>query len=229
MPRRRASSKSGRVSGPGISRSKNASISVWSSIHQRGKKVVRASSGNTTRSQPCAFACCKRSRRRFTTCGRASARWIGPSCAAPTVTTLLMVRSSSLSLGESRGEGGGVRSMDHPSPYPLPSKGRGIPRLVGADAACAQAIVHRAVGHAGLHVVGSRRSDSRAWRGVEPFHPQHAFEGGQAEQHVLSTRGVAHGADAPDLALELTEGGADLDAELLDESPTHGQLVHSGG
>ena len=45
MPSRAASSKSGRVSGPGISRSKNASISAWSSIHQRGKKVVSASSG----------------------------------------------------------------------------------------------------------------------------------------------------------------------------------------
>ena len=53
---RRASSKSGSVSGPGISRSKNASISAWSSIHQRGKKVVSASSGKTTRSQPWAFA-----------------------------------------------------------------------------------------------------------------------------------------------------------------------------
>ena len=45
MPSRRASSKSGRVSGPGISRSKNASISAWSSIHQRGKNVVERQLG----------------------------------------------------------------------------------------------------------------------------------------------------------------------------------------
>ena len=44
MPREAASSKSGRVSGPGISASKNASTSA-SSSSQRGKNVVSASSG----------------------------------------------------------------------------------------------------------------------------------------------------------------------------------------
>ena len=45
MPSFKASSKSGMVSGPGISRSKKLSISAGSSIHQRGKKVVSATSG----------------------------------------------------------------------------------------------------------------------------------------------------------------------------------------
>ena len=49
MPSSRASSNSGRVSGPGISRSKKRSISAWSVIHQRGKNVVSASSGKTTK------------------------------------------------------------------------------------------------------------------------------------------------------------------------------------
>lgn len=45
MPSVRDSSNSARVSGPGISRSKYASSSVGSSMYQRGKKVVSASSG----------------------------------------------------------------------------------------------------------------------------------------------------------------------------------------
>jgi hypothetical protein len=48
---RAASSNSMRVSGPGISCSKNESSSSSSSIGQRGKKVVSASSGNAMRSQ----------------------------------------------------------------------------------------------------------------------------------------------------------------------------------
>ena len=51
MPSRCASLNSGAVSLAGISRSKKLSISSWSVIHQRGKKVVSASSGNTTRLQ----------------------------------------------------------------------------------------------------------------------------------------------------------------------------------
>src|SRR5688500_5688228 len=64
------------------------SMSACSSIHQRGKKVVRASSGKTTRSQPRALASCRCASRRLTTALRGSARAIGPSCAAPTVITL---------------------------------------------------------------------------------------------------------------------------------------------
>ena len=45
MPYSRARSKSGCVAAFGISRSNQASTSAWSSIHQRGKKVVSASSG----------------------------------------------------------------------------------------------------------------------------------------------------------------------------------------
>ncbi len=56
MPSRAASSNSVAVSGPGISRSKKLSSSASSSMYQRGKKVVKASSGNTTRSQPRLFA-----------------------------------------------------------------------------------------------------------------------------------------------------------------------------
>ena len=45
MPSSRAASNSGCVSGDGIARSKNASISSCRSKCQRGKKVVSASSG----------------------------------------------------------------------------------------------------------------------------------------------------------------------------------------
>ncbi len=52
MPLERASSNSGSVSGLGICASKYLSTSSWSSIHQRGKKVVSASSGKTTNFEP---------------------------------------------------------------------------------------------------------------------------------------------------------------------------------
>jgi hypothetical protein len=45
MPFSAARSKSGRVSGPGIAGSNQASISASFSLYQRGKKVVSASSG----------------------------------------------------------------------------------------------------------------------------------------------------------------------------------------
>src|SRR5687767_11009280 len=83
-----------------MSRSKNASTSAWSSIHQRGKKVVRASSGKTTRSQPRAFASCRCASSRLTTALRGSVRAIGPSCAAPTV---MMLTTSDLDVPQQRG------------------------------------------------------------------------------------------------------------------------------
>ena len=54
-------------------------------MYQRGKKVVSASSVNTTKFTPCACAWSSRSARRFTTAWRDSAFWIGPDWAAATV------------------------------------------------------------------------------------------------------------------------------------------------
>src|SRR5215471_611231 len=84
-PRRFASLNKGAVSLEGISRSKKLSISAWSVIHQRGKKVVSVSSGNTTSSQPLRWASRSWAIMRSTTSCRVWLRWIGPICAAPTV------------------------------------------------------------------------------------------------------------------------------------------------
>ena len=84
MPLERASSNSGSVSGLGICASKYLSTSSWSSIHQRGKKVVSASSGNTTNFEPRESASFSISTSRLTTLLRLSARWMGPSWAAET-------------------------------------------------------------------------------------------------------------------------------------------------
>src|SRR5262245_43734283 len=89
---------------------------------------------------------------------------------------------------------------------------------VGADAGRAQAVARRAVRDTGLRVERARCRDAGARRRVEAFGPQHGFQRDEAEQHVLTARGIAHGTDAPDLALELAEGRADLDAELLDQA-----------
>src|SRR6478609_7356723 len=62
------------------------SSSASSVMYQRGKKVVRANSGNTTRSQPCSAPRRSRSSNRSTTSLREWSRWMGPSWAAPTVT-----------------------------------------------------------------------------------------------------------------------------------------------
>ena len=61
-----------------------------SSTNQRGKNVVNASSGYTTRSQPASAACRSRSSSRPTTASRVSSRWIGPNCPAPTRTVRVM-------------------------------------------------------------------------------------------------------------------------------------------
>src|SRR3977135_4128562 len=84
MPLERASSNSGRVSGLGICASKYLSISSWLSIHQRGKKVVSASSGKTTNLEPRESASFSISTSRLTTLLRLAARWMGPSGAAET-------------------------------------------------------------------------------------------------------------------------------------------------
>ena len=74
IPSRFASSKSGRVASPGISRSKKRSASARSSYQYRGKKVVRASSGYTTSRHPAAAASRMSATSRATTCSRVSAR-----------------------------------------------------------------------------------------------------------------------------------------------------------
>ena len=51
--------------------------------NQRGKKVVKASSGKTTRSQPRLLAWRRSSFCRLRHCARVSDRAIGPICAAP--------------------------------------------------------------------------------------------------------------------------------------------------
>src|SRR5881396_1767808 len=83
MPSFFASSNSGCVSFDGMLFSKNfASTSAWSSIHQRGKNVVKASSGKTTNFAPIACASRRRLTSRLVAAARVSARLSGPSCAA---------------------------------------------------------------------------------------------------------------------------------------------------
>jgi len=83
MPSFFASSNSGWVSFDGMLFSKyRASTSAWSSIHQRGKKVLSASSGNTTNFAPMACASCSSFFSLETAAARESALWSGPSWAA---------------------------------------------------------------------------------------------------------------------------------------------------
>src|SRR5690606_24299557 len=58
--------------------------SSGSSIGQRGKKVVRASSGKTTSFAPWAAAFSSSAIRRSRVWARVSARWMGPVCAPAT-------------------------------------------------------------------------------------------------------------------------------------------------
>src|SRR3989442_6656821 len=58
---------------------------------------------------------------------------------------------------------------------------------------------------------------------------QHVLERAQEEQDVLAARGVTHGPDAPHLALQRTEGGTDLDAEVIEERAPHAQVVDAVG
>ena len=53
-------------------------------MYQRGKKVVSASSVNTTKFTPSLCAWSSRSHRRFTTAWRDSAFWMAPDWAAAT-------------------------------------------------------------------------------------------------------------------------------------------------
>ena len=129
MPSSRAASNSGCVSGPGISRSKNASISACSSMYQRGKKVVSASSGNTTRSQPWRVRLAQQREQALDHAARAlSLRAIGPSCAAPTVTMRVMA------VGCSSGRQLEQRVQQHVGAG-REVRGRGVLGRVVADAA----------------------------------------------------------------------------------------------
>ena len=58
---------------------------------------------------------------------------------------------------------------------------------------------------------------------------QHLLESAQQEQDVLPTRGVPHGTDPPHFALQRTEGGTDLDAEVVEERAPHAQVVDAVG
>src|SRR6185295_7829834 len=51
----------------------------------------------------------------------------------------------------------------------------------------------------------------------------------QAEHDVVRAAAVAHEADAPDLAGERPEAGADLDAELVEQRLPHLGFVHAFG
>ena len=55
------------------------------------------------------------------------------------------------------------------------------------------------------------------------------LECSEAEQHVLSLGRIAHRSDAPDLALQRTERGADLDPELFEQPLSHAELVDTVG
>src|SRR6056297_1349748 len=83
-----------------------------SSTNHRGKNVVSASSGNTTRSAPWLAASCINTMSRSTTAARSSASWTGPSWAPATVTMRVMTalwRQSGGHLDES-----GPVLVDHP-------------------------------------------------------------------------------------------------------------------
>src|SRR5258708_1086586 len=78
MPYSAARSNSGRVTALGISCSNQVSTSAWSSMYQRGKKGVRASSGKTMRVAPALFASSIKASIRPLTASRASVFGMGP-------------------------------------------------------------------------------------------------------------------------------------------------------
>src|SRR5262245_26970141 len=111
MPSFFASSNSGCVSLEGICFSKNlSSTSRWSSIHQRGKKVVNASSGNTTNFAP--MACASRSSlvNLDTATLRESALCSGPSWAAAILRCLAIDELFQFSRGAVDPAGDGERA-----------------------------------------------------------------------------------------------------------------------
>src|SRR2546423_2156908 len=98
MPSFFASSKSGCVSFEGMLFSKYlASTSCCSSIHQRGKNVVKASSGNTTNFAPMPRASFNKFLNLETAVARESALLSGPSWAAAILRCLAMALSDEFS------------------------------------------------------------------------------------------------------------------------------------
>src|SRR5438270_4180532 len=70
--------------------------------------------------------------------------------------------------------------------------------------------------------------------GVADMHRQrhvveHRAERREAQHHVVRAAAVAHQAEAPDLALERPEAGADLEAELGEQRASHLGFVHALG
>src|SRR5262244_776023 len=94
-----------------------------------------------------------------------------------------------------------------------------------ADARGAEVVAGIVSGGAGGGVVGQGRVEARARRGAVALEAERVLERRQAHEHELALRRIAHGADAPDLALQRAERRADLDTEILDEAAAHTELV----
>ena len=104
MPSAFARSNSGCTPGFGMARSKWAS-SAAPSISQRGKKVVKASSGKTASVAPRDAARSSKATMRDRVPARLSAFWVGPIWAAAILMTRLIVRASRQRLPVRQGSG----------------------------------------------------------------------------------------------------------------------------
>ena len=88
-------------------------------------------------------------------------------------------------------------------------------RLVWSLPPTGSMIVHRTHPNLRCLVIHRRRSiDAFARRHRQAVAAQRLLERGQTPQHVLAAADIAHGADAPDPAVQRPERGADLDAEV---------------
>src|SRR5262245_22124987 len=94
-----------------------------------------------------------------------------------------------------------------------------------ADPRGAEVVADVAGGRAGSGVVGQGRVEAGAGRGAVALEAERVLERRQADEYELALRRVAHGADAPDLALQRAERRADLDAEIVNETAPDAELV----